>query len=128
MRKFFNDEVGFVISAELVLVMTIAVLAMVVGLSSVRDAINAELVDISNAFGAIDQSYYSLGSYKPRGEGKSHAFAAGFGFQDREDDCDSSRCSSKKSVARFRATVATAKTAATRNLWVRRDSDVDNEV
>ena len=89
MRKLFNDEVGFVISAELVLVMTIAVLAMVVGLSSVRDAINAELVDISNAFGAIDQSYYSLGSYKPRAaDSKSHAFAAGFGFNDREDDCD----------------------------------------
>lgn len=89
MRNIFKDEVGFVISAELVLVMTIAVLAMVVGLSSVRDAINAELVDISNAFGAVDQSYYSLGSYKVLcDDGRSHAFVGGFGYQDREDDCD----------------------------------------
>lgn len=88
MRKLFNDEVGFVISAELVLVLTIAVLGMVVGLTSVRDAINAELVDLSNAFGAIDQGYSVRGSLKDSNTSKPHAAVAGFGFRDRGDDCD----------------------------------------
>ena len=88
MRKLFNDEVGFVISAELVLVLTIAVLGMVVGLTSVRDSINAELVDLSNAFGAVDQSYSVRGSFKDSLSQKPHAQIAGFGFRDRGDDCD----------------------------------------
>ena len=88
MRNLLNDEAGFVISAELVLVLTIAVLGMVVGLASVRDAINAELVDLSNAFGAIDQSYSVRGSFKVSNTDKPHAQVAGFGFRDRGDDCD----------------------------------------
>ncbi len=56
MRKLFNDEVGFVVSAELVLVLTIAVLGMVAGLASVQHSINAELVDLFHAFGVVDQT------------------------------------------------------------------------
>ena len=88
MRKLFNDEVGAVISAELVLVLTIGVLGMVVGLASVRDSINAELVDLSSAFGAIDQSFSVRGSFKDSLTGKPHGGVAGFGFRDRGDDCD----------------------------------------
>ncbi len=90
MRKLFNDENGFVVSAELVLVLTIAVLGMVVGLASVRDAINGELVDLSNAFGAVDQSYNVVGNtkFKVAGAAPGHASAAGSGFQDQRDDCD----------------------------------------
>lgn len=64
MRKLFNDEIGFVISAELILVMTIAVLAMVVGLASVRDAVTHELNDISHAFGTVSQTYQVTGLRK----------------------------------------------------------------
>ena len=88
MRKLFNDEVGFVISAELVLVLTIAVLGMVVGLTSVRVSFFVVLVDLSNAFGAIDQSYSVRGSYKDSLTQKPHARVAGFGFNDKSDDCD----------------------------------------
>ena len=49
LNQLWNDEAGFVISAELVLVLTIAVLAMIVGLSEVAVAVNTELNDISNA-------------------------------------------------------------------------------
>lgn len=86
--KLANDELGFVISAELVLVMTIAVLGMVVGLTAVRDSINEELNDISNAFGAVNQSYNVNGLKKPLPYGGVHAFVAGFGFNDKSDDCD----------------------------------------
>ena len=47
LRKLFNDESGVIISAELVLVLTIAVLAMVVGLSEVSVAVSTELNDVS---------------------------------------------------------------------------------
>lgn len=88
MRRLFYDEAGFVISAELVLVLTIAVLGMVVGLTAVRDSITQELNDLSAAFGAIDQTFNVVGLSKPKLAGKPHAAVAGFGFQDNADDCD----------------------------------------
>ena len=86
--KLADDENGFVISAELVLVMTIAVLGMVVGLTAVRDSITEELNDVAHAFGAINQSYNYNGLKKSRCWGDIHAFVAGSGFNDRSDDCD----------------------------------------
>lgn len=86
-----NDEAGFVISAELVLVLTIAVLAMVVGLAAVRDGVLNELNDLSHAFGAIDQTFSFTGAFKPKDcscEGKPHGIVYGAGFRDRGDDCD----------------------------------------
>jgi len=47
LTAFFADDFGFVISAELVLVLTIAVLSMIVGLHEVAVAVNTELNDIS---------------------------------------------------------------------------------
>ena len=88
MRKLFNDEVGFVITAELVLVLTIAVLGMVVGLAAVRDAITNEMNDLASAFGAVDQSFNVVGIRKDKLTGKSHARAWGFAFNDLGDDCD----------------------------------------
>ncbi len=86
--KLASDEHGFIISAELVLVMTIAVLGMVVGLAAVRDSITHELNDLSHAFGAVNQSYSVTGLKKERCWGGVHAFVAGFGFNDTSDDCD----------------------------------------
>ncbi len=88
MRKLFNDEAGFIVSAELVLVLTIAVLGMVVGLASVKDAVTNELNDLADAFGVIDQTYTVRGLTATSGTNKAHAQAAGFGFNDRQDDCD----------------------------------------
>ena len=85
--KLANDEAGFVISAELVLVLTIAVLGMVVGLAAVRDSVTNELNDLAHAFGAINQSYSYRGMHKPS-QSSDHASVAGSGFNDRGDDCD----------------------------------------
>lgn len=89
-NAFLNDEAGFIISAELVLVMTIGVLAMVVGLTAVRDAVTHELNDISHAFGTVSQSYNVTGLRKGRGDcgDSSHGYIQGFGFNDSEDECD----------------------------------------
>ena len=90
LRNLLNDEFGAVISAELVLVLTIAVLAMVVGLSEVAVAVNTELNDISNAIGALDQSYQYTGfqGEDNKGVGKVKSSAAGSRWVDTTDDCD----------------------------------------
>ena len=86
-RKLRNDDAGFIVSAELVLVMTIGVLAMVVGLTAVRDSVTHEMNDISHAIGAASQSYNVVGLQKCRGDGY-HASINGFGFNDNADECD----------------------------------------
>ncbi len=78
-----NDEAGFIISAELVLISSVCVLSMVVGLSEVANGINQELEDIGSAFGSINQSYRYQGL---TGHGGS---SGGGGFQDGSDFCDS---------------------------------------
>ena len=89
LNKLFRDESGVIISAELALVLTIAVLAMVVGLSEVAVAVNTELNDISNAVGALNQSYVVTGFKSDVGAAaKSKNAYAGSRFGDDTDDCD----------------------------------------
>ena len=89
LHKLFRDESGVIISAELALVLTIAVLAMVVGLSEVAVAVNTELNDVSNAIGALNQSYVYTGFKADVGAAsKSKSAYAGSRFTDDTDDCD----------------------------------------
>ncbi len=85
LQKLWNDEAGVVISAELVLVLTIGVLMLVVGLHAVTKAINYELGDLASAFGAIDQSFSYDGF-----ENDEHAFVHGSAYADEADECDCS--------------------------------------
>jgi Flp pilus assembly pilin Flp len=87
LKSMWNDESGFVISAELVLVLTVAVLAIIVGLSEVAVAVNTELNDLSNAFGALDQSYFVSGFTSVSGY-KAKSGVGGSRYQDKTDDCD----------------------------------------
>ena len=83
MKKFWNDEAGFIVSAELVLIATILVLGMIVGLVSVRDQVVQELGDIALAIGVINQSYSFSGI---TGHTSS---TAGSMMDDASDVCDS---------------------------------------
>lgn len=85
MHALYSDDAGFVISAELVLVLTIGVLAMIVGLHAVAKSVTMELNDVANAIGTIDQSFHYKGLSKKR-----HAAVDGSAFYDRRDDCDCS--------------------------------------
>jgi len=77
--QLFDDEVGFVISAELVLIATILVIGLIVGLSEVAHAVNNELNDVGDAYGSVNQSFRyggvqtsqngSIGSAGSSGEG-----------------------------------------------------------
>ena len=88
LRKLFSDESGVIISAELVLVLTVAVLAMVVGLSEIAVAVNTELNDLSNAIGALDQSYSFTGFTTSKSAANLKSAVAGSKFADETDDCD----------------------------------------
>lgn len=81
-HQFIQDEAGFIVSAELVLVATIVVLGMIVGLSEVSHSINQELEDVASAFGAINQSYYYNGLSGCNGQ------VSGSCFTDSKDECD----------------------------------------
>jgi len=81
--RLLNDENGFLMSAELILIGTIVVLGLVVGLSEVSFAINNELEDVASAFSSMNQSYSASGSYSQKGR------RSGSGFDDERDDCDS---------------------------------------
>jgi len=83
--RLWKDESGAIISAELVLVMTILLFAVAVGLSHLAGTIVGELVDIGNAIGAADQSY-NVAGYEIEHLGVGvNAANAGFGFADRID-------------------------------------------
>ncbi len=81
-RRLWNDEAGFIISAELVLVATIVVIGLIVGLVSVRNQIVQELVDVGQAIGNLSQSYCFGGIYKP-----CMAFTSGTCYTDYLDFC-----------------------------------------
>jgi hypothetical protein len=87
LMNLLNDESGVIISAELILVLTIAVLALIVGLSEVAVAVNTELNDISNAIGSLNQSY-AFSGFCATGNGKQKSFFSGSSFTDAVDDCD----------------------------------------
>lgn len=81
--QLWNDDAGFIVSAELVLVATLTVLSMVVGLSEVAHGINQELEDVASAFGRVNQSYAYAGTMGHKGG------IAGSKFGDHVDFCDS---------------------------------------
>lgn len=82
MKSLMNDEMGFVVSAELILVATIAVLGLVVGLTEVRQAVSEELEDVASAIGSINQGFCYTGLQTEKGR------TNGSHFNDSADFCD----------------------------------------
>ncbi len=56
-----KKEAGFIISAELILIATILVIGLIVGMVAIRDATTAEMHDVAEAIGSLDQSYVFYG-------------------------------------------------------------------
>jgi hypothetical protein len=82
-QQLIDDENGFVVSAELVLVSTVAVIGLLVGLAAVRDAAVSELSDVAGAVQDANQSFSLDGVVG------HNANTAGFNFVDGTDECDS---------------------------------------
>lgn len=82
-HKLRDDESGFLVSSELVIVGTVGVLAMVVGLEAISSSVVQELNDLASAFGAMSQSYNYRSIAKV-----GHARISGAGYYDNGDFCD----------------------------------------
>jgi len=72
---------GFVLTAELVLLVTILVFGAIVGMVSMRDSLNAEMEDVSEALGSLDQGY----EYNGITNGQLTGTIAGSSFTDQPD-------------------------------------------
>jgi hypothetical protein len=88
-RRLWNDQGGFIISAELVLVATIVVIGMIVGLVSVRNQVVQELVDVGQSIGSLSQSYAftAIGPSGTQGQSCSFAWTDGSYYLDLKDYC-----------------------------------------
>lgn len=83
-RKLWNDEAGFIVSAELVLIATILVIGMIVGLIVIRNQVVQELVDVGQAIGRTCQTYGYLAVVGAH----DTAFTCGASYSDRSDFCE----------------------------------------
>ena len=91
LKALYLDDAGFIVSAELVLVATILVIGCIVGLSEVQHSVVAELNDVGDAIGKLNQSYCFSGFTK-RDNCDIHAHTNGSAFNDQADECDNNQC------------------------------------
>ncbi len=75
--RLLRDESGLVITAELIMIITIAVISLSAGWGAVSQMLASELADVANAVGSLDQSYNYNGISAP-----GHATCSGGGFND----------------------------------------------
>ena len=92
LHTFVHDELGFIVSAELVLVATVLVLGMLVGMSQVQNAVVSELNDVAHAVGAMNQTYYFSGFHARKWFGWTKSRTRGSAFYDLVDTCDAWGC------------------------------------
>ena len=89
MKKQQKNQAGFIVSAELVLIATILVIGLIVGMVAIRDALTAEMGDVAEAIGKLDQSYY----FEGLNDTGTNAAVAGSTFNDEEDStCGGDGC------------------------------------
>ena len=82
LRSLWKDESGAVLSAELIMIMTLLLAATAVGISTLRNALVTELADVAAAIGSLNQSY-TVGGITGH-----HSAASAQAFTDAKDSCD----------------------------------------
>lgn len=85
--ELMRNESGLILSAEMVMILTICVLGVVVGLVQVQTAIVNELQDVSLAFSGFNQSYSTPAFFGCRKWSGRTSFTASSGFIDFWDGC-----------------------------------------
>ena len=81
-RLFMQDESGFIISSELILITTLIVIGLIGGLSTIRDQLTGELNDLADAASEMNSSYSFAGITSHGGS------TAGTVFSDLNDFCE----------------------------------------
>jgi Flp pilus assembly pilin Flp len=94
-HRFLRDESGLVITAELIMIITIGVLSLVAGWGAVSSMLAEELEDVANSLGSLNQSFNYGGLSAP-----GHATCSGSGFIDSRNSVNVSTSSN------FNASVA----------------------
>jgi hypothetical protein len=82
-----RDDAGVVLSAELVIIVTVVVLGLVVGLAHVQTAVVTELQDTGAAIASLNQSYGVTGFRGCRKAWGFTSWTAGSAFTDVFDTC-----------------------------------------
>lgn len=59
--RLWNDDAGALIAIEFLFVATILIIGIIVGLVAVRQAVNAELIELGNAILALSQGFVISG-------------------------------------------------------------------
>lgn len=80
--RLWQDDVGFIVSMELILIASIVVIGIMMGLVSVRDGVVSEMSDVAGALQDVTQTYYF------RGITGHSSSTAGSSWLDRRDWCD----------------------------------------
>lgn len=62
LQTLWNDDQGALIATEYLFFVTILVIGTIVGLTNVRDAVNAELTETGNALLAVSQGFTISGT------------------------------------------------------------------
>lgn len=113
-NKLIANESGLILSAELVLILTIGVIGMVTGLACVQQAVVYELNDLGLAFSSLNQTYWTptyRGGWK-QFCGGNKSFVAGSSFIDIYDGGAGVQGSSMAPVALSFGTVSEVNTGA----------------
>jgi hypothetical protein len=76
-----RKQAGFIVTIELLLLATICVIGLIVGMTNVRDSVLAELSDVSESVGALNQGYNVASVANVAGT----AATAGSAFSDAKD-------------------------------------------
>ena len=82
LRRFWNEDEGTVLSAELVIYSTLLVIGILSGASAVQTAVVTELGDMASAIGAVNQSF-SFGGVQAQ-----NGTIPGSSWTDDLDTCD----------------------------------------
>jgi hypothetical protein len=85
-KQLWNDEAGFVLSVELILIATILVIGLLAGLTAVRDSVVSELSDVAGAVQDVNQSYEFWGVTGHSGSTAGSQFLDDTDFADDDDD------------------------------------------
>ncbi|MGA8806749.1 MAG: hypothetical protein WB973_02650 [Thermoanaerobaculia bacterium] len=76
-----RKQAGFIVTIELLLLATICVIGLIVGMTNVRDSVLAELSDVSESVGSLNQGYTVSSVSNAAGT----AATAGSAFSDAKD-------------------------------------------
>ena len=81
-QLLWNDQQGFIVSIELILLSTILIIGLITGMTALRDAVVSELSDVGGAIQDLNQSYEFMGvaGHSSRTQGSN--------FIDARDHCD----------------------------------------